>query len=302
MRLLGLITTLVLQHAIPIGLYLLAGYLAFSKNKIVERIEAVKLPKEPQTKSRAVLQVIIIATFFAIVLSIINIVISHGLDFRKIILFVTWLIILIFTSGILHQTALNSLARNTISVSFATILSYSWYAYPNWLTIDTTTLILVIQFLLTFRNISIKQSALIACGIMIYDAFMVFGTGVMQKVAGEAISNGKVLMPILIMIPQSLSLESKAIFVEGLGDVVLPGLVVMCAMRESIRLSMPTLTMGACAGYIMGSLISLMVLIVFNFPQPATIYLMPGVFVGLLSVAWHKRLIKKVFVLKPASN
>lgn len=165
----------------------------------------------------------------------------------------------------------------------------AWALNANWLTIDLAAGLMGVMLLMQFRSVSFRATAIISIAIMIYDAVMVFGTGTMQKAA-----SGFLELPVLFKIPGSLSLTDKPLMHMGLGDIVLPGVIIMMAMRNSLKHKNFNLAGSAMAGYVVGFIITTLVMAIFQFPQPATIYLIPCTQFGFIFSAWKNGLWKEV--------
>ena len=63
------------------------------------------------------------------------------------------------------------------------------------------------------------------CGLFVYDVFWVFGTEVMVSVAKGLDA------PIKILFPKALGVKPLPVSMLGLGDVVMPGLLLCFVMR-----------------------------------------------------------------------
>ena len=168
-------------------------------------------------------------------------------------------------------------------------LTNAWIMFPNWLTIDAAALAMGVMLLVQFRSISFRGTILLSFAVMLYDAIAVFGTRIMQKAAG-----GFMELPILLKVPSSLALSAQPIIHIGLGDIVLPGVIVMMAMRESRNNSKSSLFTAAMVGYVVGFIITILVMAIFQFPQPATIYLMPCTLLCFIYSAWKNNILKNI--------
>lgn len=166
-------------------------------------------------------------------------------------------------------------SANTASAALAALVTAAWFLQPNWLTLDIAAATIIISFLVSVRIANFHTACIISLAVMIYDAFTVFGTGAMQKVAGKAMT----VVPLMFIVPKSFNLRAEHLFAIGLGDIVLPGLVIIlaCRARSSGNL---TLRFTTLVGYVMGSFVGWAALILTQKGQPATIYLMPGVILG----------------------
>jgi minor histocompatibility antigen H13 len=182
--------------------------------------------------------------------------------------------------------------------------------------------------------------SLILAALFVYDVVMVFYTPMMVTVAKN------LDVPIKLLIPREPNKDGVAQFsMLGLGDVVLPGMMIALALRFDLYLhylrmqktinadggeketeevtkapfvapgkhwanqfwtqswfgaSMPlpeAVKMGtfkktyfwtSVVGYIVGMITTLCVMITFQHPQPALLYLVPGVLISLWGVAFVK--------------
>jgi hypothetical protein len=107
---------------------------------------------------------------------------------------------------------------------------------------------------------------------MAFDFFAVFYSMQMQKLAQISGNNSGVM----IVIPEGISPEAQGVLATGVGDLVFPGLIIMLAYRTYGKLG----AAGSISGYLLGMIITLVVLFYSDFPQPATIYLIPMTYAG----------------------
>jgi len=158
----------------------------------------------------------------------------------------------------------------------------------SWIGINTLGMLVALNLLVSSRAVTFRQVLALTGGIMTFDAVAIFATGWMIKLAERAEG-----LPMMMIVPGSFSPSDPGLMVMGLGDIILPGLIVMLAMRQAKENRLPMLTVLTIAGLLVGQLITTVVMIVTRFPQPATVYLMPGALLGYLSVAWPKGLLKR---------
>ncbi|KIW00792.1 uncharacterized protein PV09_07771 [Verruconis gallopava] len=197
--------------------------------------------------------------------------------------------------------------------------------------------------------------SLILAALFVYDVVMVFYTPMMVTVAKN------LDVPIKLLIPREPDKKGVAQFsMLGLGDVVLPGMMIALALRfdlflHYLRLQKPTKTtkptgeqweevikapyvapskhwtdqfwtqswIGAShalpdgveigtfkktyfwsslVGYIVGMITTLFVMITFQHPQPALLYLVPGVLISLWGMALIKGDIKLMYEYTEAAT
>ncbi|MBU6142037.1 hypothetical protein KGO95_02885 [Patescibacteria group bacterium] len=289
-----LIALLVLQACI-IGLYVLSGKMAFSADPngawLIKDEGMDTLLSWLDLKKLTLWQIAQKIILLAGGMTALLFVISH---FPIVFL---WLMI-VYDTGLTaymlckYANALLDLPLRTKILLFAAIALAvnAWIVTVNWATIDCAAWLIGVMLLIQFRKTSFRAAVLLSAGIMLYDATAVFGTHVMQHVATTQF----MALPVLFSIPASLSLSSPAILHLGLGDVVLPGAIVMMAIRESIAHKRSVLAVAALGGYVAGFIATIVVMVLFRFPQPATIYLMPGTLLGFTLAAWRGGLLKKI--------
>ena len=117
-------------------------------------------------------------------------------------------------------------------------------------------------------------------GLFFYDIFWVYGTDVMVTVAKS------IDAPIKLMFPYNW-LEVPAKFsMLGLGDIVIPGVFVALALKYDVdrqigtskklsEIAVPYFT-WCFAGYTLGMIATFVTMVVFQHPQPALLFLVPG--------------------------
>lgn len=166
------------------------------------------------------------------------------------------------------------------------------FLWPSWFTTGLCASIVAVGLLIVismvrFRDkigLSLWHCAALLVGIVIYDVFAVFFTPMMEDVALTLSGTGSSL-PIMISFPESLNWDAEPRFMLGLGDIVLPGIAVMIGFREARRYGRPALVIGPCLGYVVGMAATTAVMTFTHEPQPATLYLVPGVLAGLVIAA-----------------
>ena len=190
----------------------------------------------------------------------------------------------------------------------STGLSVLWYFYRNsnwvWLVQDFMGISVCIMFLAAIRLPNLKVATILLCLAFFYDIFFVFispyvfDSSVMVEVAtGPTTSHDDenycekyptddscqtTQLPMLLVVPTFSSYESSESML-GLGDIVLPGLLlVWCArldMRRYGSLSSESASKGylpmALLGYALGLLVANLAVDYFKAGQPALLYIVP---------------------------
>jgi signal peptide peptidase-like protein 2B len=168
-----------------------------------------------------------------------------------------------------------------------------WLITKSWILNNILAISLIIFFLTTIRISSLMVNTVLLVLAFFYDIFWVFcssavfGSNVMVTVATQ------LDVPIKILVPLILSQEGPDLqfTLIGLGDIVLPGLLLGFAMRfdDSKRID---LTSGYFAvtmtGYIVGLTMCEVIVGSFHLAQPAMIYLVPGTLIPFYVMALYR--------------
>jgi signal peptide peptidase-like protein 3 len=225
-------------------------------------------------------------------------------------------------------------AAELLSFSLSVFIVCIWVLTGHWLLMDAMGMGLCVAFIAFVRLPSLKVSTLLLTGLLIYDVFWVFfssyifSTNVMVKVATRPAENPVGLVARKLHIggvakeAPKLSLPGKLVFpsihnsghfsmlgwshvhsqlvsqvapVAGLGDIVMPGLLLCFVLRydaykKSQGLTGSRLTYFHCSllGYFLGLLTATVSSEVFKAAQPALLYLVPFTLLPLLTMAYLK--------------
>ncbi|XP_053203039.1 signal peptide peptidase-like 3 [Panonychus citri] len=212
----------------------------------------------------------------------------------------------------------------TLSVTIVCI----WILTGHWLLMDAMGMGLCVAFIALVRLPSLKVSTLLLTGLLIYDVFWVFfssyifNSNVMVKVATRPADNPVGVMAKKLHLtsmvsrdPPKLSLPGKLIFPSmnnnghfsmlGLGDIVMPGLLLCFVLRyDAYKRSLLTSTEAGlpppnhlsrityfhCSliGYFFGLLTATVSSELSKAAQPALLYLVPFTLLPLLTMAYIK--------------
>ncbi|XP_055374242.1 signal peptide peptidase-like 3 isoform X2 [Condylostylus longicornis] len=220
-------------------------------------------------------------------------------------------------------------AAELFSFSLSVLIVCIWVLTGHWLLMDAMGMGLCVAFIAFVRLPSLKVSTLLLTGLLIYDVFWVFfssyifSTNVMVKVATRPADNPvgivarKLNLDGIVRDTPKLNLPGKLVFPSiqksghfsmlGLGDIVMPGLLLCFVLRydaykksqgitsEAGGLSPPKgmgsrLTYFHCSmlGYFLGLLTATVSSEVFKAAQPALLYLVPFTLFPLLTMAYLK--------------
>lgn len=203
-----------------------------------------------------------------------------------------------------------------------------WILTGHWLLMDALGMGLCVAFIALVRLPSLKVSTMLLVGLLIYDVFWVFfssyifSANVMVKVATRPAENPvglfakKLHLTGLVRDAPKLSLPAKLVFPSsqnsshfnmlGLGDIVMPGLLLCFVLRydtykksqlNSVEAGVPPppnyvqrLSYFHCSliGYFLGLLTATVSSEVFRAAQPALLYLVPFTLLPLLTMAYLK--------------
>ncbi|KAL8577462.1 Signal peptide peptidase-like 3 [Nucella lapillus] len=231
-----------------------------------------------------------------------------------------------------QKISLGPCGRVTVAEIVSSSLSFMivcvWIMTGHWLLMDALGMGLCVAFIALVRLPSLKVSTMLLVGLLIYDVFWVFfssyifSTNVMVKVATRPAENPvgifakKLHLTGLVRDVPKLSLPAKLVFPSsqsagnfnmlGLGDIVMPGLLLCFVLRydtykksqlTSAEAGVPPppnyvqrLSYFHCSlmGYFLGLLTATVSSEVFRAAQPALLYLVPFTLLPLLTMAYLK--------------
>jgi presenilin-like A22 family membrane protease len=162
------------------------------------------------------------------------------------------------------------------SVFFSAGITSLWFFYPNWLVLDAVACLIAVELLSVFGKMTFKQCVILSLVVVVFDVFMVLVTGVMQEVVAGIEST-----PAVFTIPKYLAGVSATM---GLGDAIIPGIVVLMAFNKAREFKAPLLGYMTLVGYAVGFIV-VAVVCMFVETQPATLYLLPAVVGTLVATA-----------------
>lgn len=182
---------------------------------------------------------------------------------------------------------------NSIAIPLSIGLTALLYKYPEWYVIDITGIIVAAAASSIFGiSFGILPAIVLLSLLAIYDAISVYKTKHMIDLA-EGVMDLK--LPILFVIPKKLNYsfiedslkteEEKDAFFMGLGDAVMPTVLVVSAnvfIEHSGFISYPSL--GAMAGTLIG-FFALTIFVMKGKPQAGLPFLNGGVILGYITGA-----------------
>ncbi|WFD29297.1 suppressor of glycerol defect [Malassezia sp. CBS 17886] len=190
----------------------------------------------------------------------------------------------------------------------AAVLIAGYMVTKHWVLANCVAICFAVQGITLITLDTFFTGFLLLGGLFFYDIFWVFGTPVMVSVATKFDAPIKILWPrnsleiLEAIFKHGLShLPKDRMALLGLGDIVIPGVVVALALRyDQTRASVrsPSLSFTrtmyafpkpyftACfAAYVAGLAVTMTVMHVFSAAQPALLYLSPACSLALVAVA-----------------
>jgi len=161
-----------------------------------------------------------------------------------------------------------------LSIIFSIFMLFLLIKYPRWYIIDTFGIFLASGIIAIFSSLPIMYIIILISLLAIYDLISVYKTKHMVKLAKDALSTN---LPLLLVFPKIKRHGKKDAMYMGLGDVVIPGMLIVASyIQQDIKALIFTLA-GSLAG------LSLLLFLVSSRPQPGLPFLNSGAIIGYLS-------------------
>ncbi|EDO15567.1 hypothetical protein Kpol_1042p28, partial [Vanderwaltozyma polyspora DSM 70294] len=187
----------------------------------------------------------------------------------------------------------------TISLICSAILTVTFHYLPkNWLVGNLVSVNFAIWSISHLNLKNLKSGTLILMALFLYDIYFVFGTEIMVTVAT------KVDLPIKLSIPTKYNgqIGKFEFAMLGLGDIALPGMFISTCYKFDIwkyhldnnDVEFHLLNWSyigryfitACISYGLSIIACMVALSKFKTAQPALLYIVPGLLISTLSLAW----------------
>lgn len=180
------------------------------------------------------------------------------------------------------------------AIAVFALATVAWVLWPGWLTIDVLAALLGVGLLANAVHacISFRFAITFSGAMFLYDILHVYVTGWMHGIMAPTYEEQS---PLLLIMPQSLSLEAGTLNLLGLGDILVPGFIILTAAVLAYRRGVMSLLYGGLAGYAVGLSIAGLLYYVFQTAQPALISLYPCTVGSILLVAWRAGLVRVLF-------
>lgn len=195
---------------------------------------------------------------------------------------------------LLKKVSVSSQIFVEIKISRSTINLQYYLNLQHWIANNLFGIAFAINGVELLHLNNVVTGCILLCGLLLYDAFWVFGTDVMVTVARSF------EVPIKLVFPQDLlekGLTANNFTMLGLGDIVLPGIFIALLLRFDNSLSRKTNVYfyATFFAYFMGLLATMMIMHLFNHAQPALLYLVPACLGTPLLLALVKGDLKALF-------
>ena len=203
---------------------------------------------------------------------------------------------LLFTEGKEEEEIVNyNFDRKDIIAFLICIVPAAWYALKkHWIANNVIGLAFATNGVELLHLNSFGTGCILLIGLFFYDVFWVFGTNVMVTVAKNFEA------PIKVLFPQDFLVRgifAKNFSMLGLGDIVIPGIFVALLLRFdlSLKRNQKTYFYSCFIAYFLGLVATIVVMVVFQHPQPALLYLVPACITVPVGVAYLKGDVEKMF-------
>lgn len=170
-----------------------------------------------------------------------------------------------------------------------------WYlCTKHWVATNLYGLSFALNGITLFVLPSFKIGSMLLCGLFFYDIFWVFCTPVMVTVARSFDAPIKVIFPKDFM---ENGFAAKQHAMLGLGDIVLPGVLValLCRYDHNSGRKMYPYFWSVYIAYILGLVLTIVIMHTFKAAQPALLYLVPAVLLTPMAVAVVRGELKELF-------
>lgn len=178
----------------------------------------------------------------------------------------------------LYAATKELLPYRALAVLAAFLAVASWFCAENNVILAAASYVIVFSVLYVLRSVTMKYAIIILSILIVYDVFMSL---LCEHMA--VLSNAMENTPAMIEAPALLPIQAL-----GMADVMLPGVFIMTAFRESYIRRLPSLAILPVVGYFLGLGIGIYVSAVW-ISQPGMLYINPAIVFGLvLSARWNK--------------
>jgi len=187
-------------------------------------------------------------------------------------------------------------AAEAVCAVFGAVLAVIYGVTRHWLCNNIFGIAFSIKGIEMIHIGSYFNGAIMLCGLFFYDIFWVFGTPVMVTVAKSFDA------PIKLVFPRDFDAPpDKRFSMLGLGDIVVPALFIALLLRWDLARRAKGEVTGkgyfwpVWGSYILGLVVTVVVMMGFNAAQPALLYLVPACLLSSMAVAYSRNELSTLF-------
>jgi minor histocompatibility antigen H13 len=179
----------------------------------------------------------------------------------------------------------------------AAVFTVHYSLTKNWISSNLLGLSFAFTAIKLLHLDSFKTGMILLAGLFIYDIFWVFGTDVMVSVAKSFD------VPVKLLFPRNIiASPMKEFTMLGLGDIVIPGVMVSLCLRFDRHLTPESSSsyskyyfIACFIAYLVGLTTTMTVMHTFKAAQPALLYLSPACILAPLIFATCRRQLGQLF-------
>ncbi|XP_054153417.1 minor histocompatibility antigen H13-like [Oppia nitens] len=185
-------------------------------------------------------------------------------------------------------------SRDFITLAISASLGVWYLLKKHWIANNIFGLAFAVNGVELLHLNNVVTGCILLGGLFFYDVFWVFGTDVMVTVAKSFEA------PIKLVFPQDFvehGVNGTHFAMLGLGDIVIPGIFIALLLRFDVSLKrrVNVYFYTSFVAYILGLVLTIVVMAYFRHAQPALLYLVPFCISFPLSVALIRGDIKALF-------
>eukprot|EP00826_Nyctotherus_ovalis_P055749 TRINITY_DN7433_c0_g1_i30.p1 TRINITY_DN7433_c0_g1~~TRINITY_DN7433_c0_g1_i30.p1 ORF type:complete len:496 (+),score=96.26 TRINITY_DN7433_c0_g1_i30:130-1617(+) len=199
-------------------------------------------------------------------------------------------------TGILKKIVYKELTiAEVIGYTLAFFLFIWWLYTKHWILNNIIAFLFVQCLVRIIRVKSLRVATLLLTALFAYDVFWVFlsswvfGSNVMVTVATKAD------LPIKILVPYFSPRPTTQCALIGLGDLIVPGLVIAFSYKASQKLKSSHYYVANLLAYTLALVICEVMIHVYHKPQPALLYISPLLLFAFYSVAIWRKEFRKIW-------
>ncbi len=239
------------------AVYLLGGWIAYSRFMRPRRAPALApfVENDQTAKDYVRLGAKTFAVFSLALCLMLGLTLLHANLLKYALPIIFWISIVSLFGSILNPS--NSGRQLLLALIGSSIVSVVGMRWPNWILINLLSVTVALSGMITWRFIRMKSLMALSVGFVLYDIVHVFGTGLMEMLVARVEST-----PMTLSVPETLAAEAPPLFTIGLGDLAVPGLLVMLSFRVAQHHRSILLPCATILGILLGNIVALIACVV----------------------------------------